>query len=206
MVPFEIGGWENVIDKPGNRVPCPCRAREICVQCRCVFGIRVLLLLPLLLLLLLWALAPLVSRRCPIRFFLGGIFFFVHLIIFFIHLDIPFFNFSSSPICSTVFSLLHFSNFLKCPVFHFFEFLPFCVFSLHLSIFSFLVFFSVSSFTFRCHAISSRSFGFGFQNFSFFCFFFVLQIFQLSDPLFQVLYNFVIFLFVNNFSHKKIHF
>ena len=67
----QIGGWENAVDKPGNRVPCfvsvscvTCRACEIvrvkfASRCRRVFGIAVLLLLR--------PVAPLVSRRCPVH-------------------------------------------------------------------------------------------------------------------------------------------
>ena len=63
-----IGGWENVVDKPGNRVPCTVSvsirdvwyvrscAREICLRCWGVFRIHGLLLLR--------AVAPLVSRSC----------------------------------------------------------------------------------------------------------------------------------------------
>ena len=28
----EIGGWENVVDKPGKRVPCPCLRDASCVR------------------------------------------------------------------------------------------------------------------------------------------------------------------------------
>ena len=51
----QIGNWENVIDRPGNRVPCSvsvscvrCCGREIFLLRKSVFGFHVLLMLLLL--------------------------------------------------------------------------------------------------------------------------------------------------------------
>ena len=128
-----IGGWENVDDKRGNRVPCAMSVSVSCETCRAceavrgkcatgvggVFEIRVLLVLPR-------SIAPLVSHRCPT----GVPFLFLH---------VPFVLSFSSCFSFWVVSLVH------CFIFHLFIF----------SIFAFFPIF------FRCHALSNRSLGFG---------------------------------------------
>ena len=71
-----VGGWETVIDKPGNRLPravsmscVPKCGRDMCLRRRGAFTLRVLLLLCLLLLLLLRPVVPLVSRSFLIFLF-----------------------------------------------------------------------------------------------------------------------------------------
>ena len=66
VVTKEVGGWKNVVDKPGNRVLCPCFVsalcvrscgREICLRCWGVFRIRAAAALAL-------AAAPLAVVEC----------------------------------------------------------------------------------------------------------------------------------------------
>ena len=168
-------------------------AREVCLPYWEVFGIRVLLLLR--------AVAPGVSRRCPVHFSSFFIFhfsfaflfistFFTSFFIFSFFFFFSFFNFFSFLHLCSLFFIFHFSFLIIFSLFHFCSF-PFFHFSFliifplfHFCNFPFFIFHFWSFFPFFISAFSPFSFlQFPFFHFSFLIIFFPFSF--LHFPLFH---------------------